>query len=416
MKKMIIYGVIAVWLVSTASSCEKSEHKIQDGKELTLTPEEQQKVRQDNLFAFQLFKQATSDLQGGQNALLSPLSISTALAMTANGAKGTTRDAIARTLKFADFDADMINEYYQKLITDLPLLDPKTDLSMANSIWYRQGFEVLPDFLDVSHKFYKAEVAALDFTDPKAPENINNWVSRNTNDKIPTIVDQIPDYMIMYLINAVYFKGSWEQQFDPSATRQGLFYRINSNPLETEFMQIEHTFDVAANEFVEAIELPYQNKRYSMIVLKPADGKSPSEVLSELNQENRWEDLMSGFSSRKTKISLPKFKFSYENQLKDELTALGMGEAFSDGADFTGINETGAITIGEVKHKSFIEVNEEGAEAAAVTSVGIVVTSLPQIYTFNVDRPFLFAIREMSTGLILFIGQVNDPSVEQSQG
>src|SRR5690606_12373803 len=110
MKKMIIYGVIAVWLVSTASSCEKSEHKIQDGKELTLTPEEQQKVRQDNLFAFQLFKQATSDLQGGQNALLSPLSISTALAMTANGAKGTTRDAIARTLKFADFDADMINE------------------------------------------------------------------------------------------------------------------------------------------------------------------------------------------------------------------------------------------------------------------------------------------------------------------
>src|SRR5690606_34563694 len=148
---------------------------------------------------------------------------------------------------------------------------------------------------------------------------------------------------------------------------------------------------------------------YSMFAFLPAKDIAATTLLTKLSDSNGWEEYQKNFNSRQTRLSLPKFKFSYENQLNDELVRLGMGLAFSDRADFTGIEENGGLTISEVKHKTFIEVNEEGTEAAAVTSVGIEVTSMPQYYRLNFDRPFLFFIRENSSGLIMFAGQVNNP-------
>ncbi len=412
------YGVALLAIVAFGvASCDKTNpEKLGSGKDLLLTATEQQKAENDNRFAFELFRSATTSLKANQNALLSPLSISTVLAMTGNGAAGETREAIENTLKLDGLDTETINAYYQKLMADLPALDPKTTLNIANSIWYRQGFQVLPAFLDVNRIYYNADVSALDFADPGAPDVINDWVDNKTKKKIPTIIDgNISDDMMMYLINAVYFKGAWEQRFDKAATKKGTFTLPNGTSLETDFMHVKHTFNVAVSTGVEAIELPYGNKKYSMILLKSRTNPTPGQPVEELVDQEVWQTLVGNLHPIETELALPKFKFSYENKLNDELIDMGMGIAFSNAADFSGINGKRNLSISEVKHKSFIEVNEEGTEAAAVTSVGIVLTSMPQTYVFNVDRPFLFAIREMKTGLIVFIGQVNDPSVEDTK-
>ncbi len=421
MNRLTSYGfaVASVFLLAMAACDNPTPEKLGPGKDLVFTAVEQAKAGKDNQFAFELFRKATAALQPNENALLSPLSVGMALAMTNNGAAGATREAIEKTLKFDGFSTEDINAYYRKLMADLPALDPKTTLNIANSIWYKQGFNVLPDFLDVNRTFYQAEVSALDFTDPKAPDAINKWVNTKTKGKIPTIIDGgIPEYMVMYLINAVYFKGDWERRFDKSATSKRTFNRPGNNPLQTDFMHVKHTFKVASTDDVEAIELPYGNKKYSMVILKPRGEGGAAPLAEKLPDSDAWGTLASRFQPREVQLSLPKFKFSYENKLNDELSALGMGIAFGQGgiADFSGINGDGGLQISEVKHKSFIEVNEEGTEAAAVTSVGIELTSAPQTYAFNVDRPFLFAIRELTTGLILFIGQVNDPSVSETKG
>jgi len=398
-------------------SCDKTKpEKLAPSKDLILTAVEQQKANKDNQFAFLLFRTATAGLTAHENALLSPLSVGMALAMTNNGAAAETREAIEKTLMFDGFTTEDINNYYKKLLTDLAILDPKTTLDIANSIWYRQDFKVLPSFIEVNQAFYNAVVSPLNFTDPDAPKAINEWVSNNTRKKIPSIVDgPIPADMVMYLINAVYFKGEWEQRFDKSATKKGTFLRPGTDPLQTDFMHVHHTFNVAATSTTEAIELPYGQKKYSMVIMKPRKGVSTSQLIEQLSDANSWQTLVSAFHPTETILALPKLKFSYENKLNDELTALGMGIAFSDQADFSGIRENGGLAISEVKHKSFIEINEEGTEAAAVTSVGIVPTSAGPTYTFTADQPFLFAIREMNTGLILFIGQVNDPSVTETK-
>ncbi|WP_262247314.1 serpin family protein [Parapedobacter soli] len=418
MKRFVIYGMLLAGAAAMSlAACEKANpEKLGPGKDLILTAVEQEKAESDNRFAFELFRVATDNLGPNENAMLSPLSVGMALAMTNNGAAGETRNAIEKTLKFDGFDTDDINAYYQKLAADLPQLDPRTTLDIANSIWYRKGFDVLPDFLDVNQEFYKAEVNALDFADPGAPGVINDWVSNKTKKKIPTIIEGgIPGDMVMYLINAVYFKGAWEQRFDKKQTEKGTFTRADGTTLQTDFMHVKHTFNVAATEAVEAIELPYGDKKFSMVVLKPRGDADLAQLSEKLAEAGFWATLASSFYSRETQLALPKFKFSYENGLNDELTRMGMGIAFTPAVDFSGISAA-PLAISEVKHKSFIEVNEEGTEAAAVTSVGMVTTSLPQVYTFTADRPFLFAIREMTTGLILFIGQVNDPSVEATRG
>lgn len=412
-------GILCTTLFSTLSCDKTNPEKPGLGKELVFTAVEKEKAGKDNLFAFELFRKATTDLKPTGNALLSPLSVGMALAMTNNGAAGETRVAIEKTLRFDGFSTADINAYYRKLMADLPALDPKTTLNIANSIWYRHNFNVLPSFLDINRTYYQADVSALDFADPKAPNAINDWVNKKTNRKIPTIIDGgIPADMVMYLINAVYFKGDWEQRFNKSATSKRTFTRPGNNPLQTDFMHVKHTFNIAATDEVEAIELPYGNRKYSMVILMPRNDGSLAQLVEKLPDTDTWATLTSRFQPREVQLSLPKFKFSYENRLNDELTNLGMGIAFGNGgaADFSEINGQGGLQISEVKHKSFIEVNEEGTEAAAVTSVGIELTSAPpREYVFNVDRPFVFAIREMNTGLILFVGQVNDPSVSETK-
>lgn len=409
MKKYLILFVPVILL---ALSCKKSQEKEDGytGKSLVLTAKEQQKADKDNEFTFKLLKEVAADLPGSKNMMLSPLSVSMAVGMTSNGANGQTLEAIRNTLKFGDFTEAEVNSYYQKIITELPELDPKATLNVANSIWYGNGFEVLPAFLKTNSDYYKAEVQGLDFASPGAKDQINNWVSTNTNGKIPTIIDQIRGDMVMFLINAVYFKSNWSAKFDKNKTAKGDFHLSGQSKVQADFMTAMLKINSFINAEASVIELPYGNKRYSMVIAMPT-GATTAGTMAETLTAQKWDQWMSSLREGHNDIRLPKFKFEYQIKLNDPLTALGMGNAFSDMADFTRLRSNGQLKIDEVKHKTFIEVNEEGTEAAAATSVGIVETSAPA--PIIVNKPFIFAIREMKTGLILFTGIVNNPLLDK---
>jgi serine protease inhibitor len=393
-------------------SCKKDNPNSDKGKELELTSAEHLKVAADNAFTLKLVKQLNSAGVGNDNVFVSPLSISFALGMTSNGAKGETLQGINNAMEFNGFTQTAINTYYNKLITQLPNLDPNTKVSIANSIWYKQGFDVAPAFITTNTDAYKAKVQALDFGSAAAKDQINQWVSDQTQGKIPSIIDNIPGGVRMYLINAIYFKSIWKNKFNAADTKKMSFKTSTGNTIQTDFMSGRIEFgNYVVNDngkFTQIAELPYSNDRYSMVVILPDESSSVNELITNLDTAkwNKWMRPMGG--GIKNQVYFPKLKFSYSTRLNDALIALGMGKAFSDDADLSGITAGGGLQITEVKQKAYVEVNEQGTEATAATVV-VGGVSAPAPTELNLNRPFVFAIRENSSGLILFAGIVNNP-------
>jgi serpin B len=306
-----------------------------------------------------------------------------------------------------------INTSYQTLVKALKSLDKKVILEIANAIFYRDDFQVENGFISTNKNFYDAEVSALDFGSPNALKTINDWVANKTHDKIDKILDKISNDHIMFLINAIYFKGIWQSEFEKKNTAEKDFYLENGSTVKTDFMQQENSVLYSSNELFQAVQLPYGQGNYTMNIFLPQAGKSLQDITENLDKEN-WKNWNKNFVETNVDIELPKFKFEYELTMNQVLTDMGMGIAFTRGvADFTGINRGGNLNIDYVKHKSFIEVNEEGTEAAAVTVVAIEFTSVGGTtkVPFYVNRPFLFAITEKSTGAVLFMGTVRNPQV-----
>jgi serpin B len=380
------------------------------GKDLVLSATEQQQVGPGNAFTLKLFKADVGILENNKNLIISPLSVSFAMGMTSNGASGQTLTDIRKTMEVDGFTEDQVNSYYHNLITNLPDLDPNTTLKIANSIWYANNFTVLPAFLKTNTDFYNAEVKALDFSDKAGSTNtINNWVSGQTNNKIPKIIDQIGDGARMYLINAIYFKSTWKTRFDASQIYKASFRLPDNSTVQADFMTNKSVdFKAAYDNGTNVVELPYSNSKYGMVIIMPyEDVKTFALGLDS----TKWNFLMGKLAATKSQITIPKFKFSYGVNLMGILKSLGMGVAFSDQADFSRITAGGGITITEVKHKAYIDVNEDGTEAAAATEVGIGISAPAPTNVFN--KPFIFAIREMKTGLILFAGIVNNPTLSE---
>jgi len=405
------HNVFVLCLLAAFLSCKKSDTKkpaVTTGNKLVLNLAEQQKAVTDNSFTFKLFDNLAAGNSNGSNLFISPLSVSIAMAMTSNGAAGQTLTAIDSAMDFNGFTQAELNSYYNKLITQLPALDPNTTLNIANSIWYRQGFDVLSPFISTDSNYYKAEISALDFTSPTAVTTINNWVSNNTNGKITRIIQSIPPAEEMYLINALYFKSSWQESFDPSKTQTLPFYVSVGNTVQAPLMTGKIDINSYYDANVTVFELPYSGATYSMVIIVPQGSKTPIDVKNSLNQ-NQWQTWMSALKPTQQQVTLPKFTYSYGTSLNDALTAMGMGVAFSDGANFSKISTQG-LKISDVEHKAYIAVDESGTEAAAVTSVGVTATDVPAIQPdYNVNRPFIFAIRERNSGLVLFAGLVNNP-------
>lgn len=369
-------------------------------------------VTANTQFGFDLFNEIRK-IEQDKNIFISPLSISIALAMTLNGASGETEQAMANTLHLQGLDSKAINPGYAGLRQALQVADPKVILTIANSLWARQDVPFKQDFLQRNTQFFGAEVSTLDFTDPNTLTTINQWVNTNTNGKITKILDEINLDMVLFLINAIYFKGTWQTEFDPSRTRDGSFYLATGDEKQIPIMTRTGDYPYYENYEAEfqAISLPYGDGRMSMYIFLPYPESDLNTFLDSLNTEN-WESWVSQLREQEVFLSMPKFKLEYEKTLNNSLQSLGMGIAFAPGlADFSQMADLEALGknlyIGEVLHKAVVEVNEEGTEAAAVTSVGIRATSAPPAFMAN--RPFFFAIRDNETKTVLFMGTVVDP-------
>ncbi|MBN2612526.1 MAG: serpin family protein [Bacteroidales bacterium] len=410
MKNNII--IIAILMLVFAYACEKTEDA--PVQEIKLTKSTRDLIKADNEFGLELFTNVVNSFPEDENVFISPVSAALALAMTYNGAAGTTKEAMEAALKKSGMETAAINQSYQDLMDGLKSIDPKVTLDIANSIWYRQGFYVTPGFLETNQDYYDAEVRPLDFGNPSAIETINNWVSDKTNDKINEIIKVIPPYAIMYLINAVYFYGTWKYEFKAEDTSEEDFYVSGNQSVRVDMMKLEAGINYMYNDTFSAIELPYGNGHYSMIVMLPGNQHTTTDIIARLTTDN-WATWMGSFSQREIVVNLPKFKFEFEDSLNNALKNMGMSVAFSPSeADFTNINPEGNLYISMVKQKAYIDVNEKGTEAAAVTVVEVGYTSAGDGKThFVVNKPFLFAIVEKDTGSIIFIGRVAQPEYEE---
>jgi serpin B len=364
-----------------------------------------------NAFGFDLFQQLRRQA-GGQNVFFSPLSVTIALGMTYNGAAGETKNAMARALRIDGMSQAEFNRESAELLKALKSSDPKIELAVANSLWARGGARFNENFLSGARQFYGAEISTLDFNNPQSVATINRWVSGATKGKISQIIDQIDPQQVMFLINAVYFKGLWQQKFDKALTQQQPFHLPDGRQKPVPMMEQSGKYLYHRGDKFQAVSLPYGKGGVSLYLFLPDEGSSLDEFLNGLSFQ-KLEEWINNFAETPGEVKLPRFKLDYEKTLNDPLKDLGMGVAFnSREADFSGIRTEKDLFISEVKHKAVAEINEEGTEAAAATSVGIAITSARQPrepFTFVADRPFLMAIRDSQTGAILFMGAVMDP-------
>ena len=369
-----------------------------------LTKEESSVVEADNAFGLTLLRTLGRE-STDSNLFISPLSVSMALGMTLNGAVGPTRDSMERTLALSGLTPTQINEAYRSLKDLLTGLDPSVKFSIANSIWYRDGLSVEQEFVNTNKTYFDAVTSSLDFDSPDAATRINAWVSDNTAGKIRKIAPEpIPRDLVMFLINAIYFKGSWTSRFDMKSTTDATFTNGDGTTTPVKMMyQKNAKLPMYADSDMQMVDLPYGNGRYSMVIMLPNAGRTVDNLIARLDPST-WASWMEKLHETEGEIYLPRFTITWESSLADPLKALGMGLAFSAQADFSKIGAGGGLAIGDVRHKTFVEVNEEGTEAAAVTSVEIIRTSVGP--AMRVDRPFLFAIRERHSGTILFAGKV----------
>ena len=367
-------------------------------------------VNANNQFGFKLFSEILKQDSSAENIFVSPSSVAIALAMAYNGASGSTQQAMAKTLELQGMSLQEINSSYAALKGLLENPDAQVQLNIANSLWANKDVSLQPEFIQKNQDFYKAKVTNLDFQDATAPNSINNWVKENTSGKINKIVETIKPDEVLFLINAIYFKGKWSNEFDKTQTAQHPFYLISGGQKQHPMMSQKGDYRYYENEQFQAVSLPYgADGKISFYIFLPKQNSSLKALYQNLSLEN-WQKWMAQFNKREGFIRLPRFKTDYDVTLNDALKALGMEEAFSKQANFSGIGKN--LTISQVKHKTFVEVNEEGTEAAAATSVGIEATSFrqkPEPFRMIVDRPFFCAIRDNETGSVLFMGSIVEP-------
>jgi serpin B len=371
----------------------------------SLTAPELEVIDAANAFGFRLLSEVRAELASTDDVFLSPLSVSMALGMAANGAAGETLTGMKRALGVEHLTREEMNLAYRGLLDLLPPLDPEVELGIANSAWARAGTPFFTPFMDRVREYFDAHVQELNFEDPAAKDVINAWVFEHTGGKIEEIVQQIEPHHILFLINATYFDGSWRTRFDEDRTTQQAFHLETGSVVSVPMMSAEKlpgSFHFGSD--VAVADLPYGGGAYSMTLVVPRQG-SLSDLLDALTAD-RWAAWMASLVADSVPVRLPRFQMEHESRLKDPLSRMGMAVAFTDQADFSDLTPLDAL-ITNVRHKTFLSVDERGTVAAAATSVEIGVTSVPQ--SFSADRPFVVAIRERLSGTLLFLGAVFDP-------
>ena len=375
-----------------------------------ITAGEQNVIESANDFSFDIFSKINTG-EPDKNLFISPLSISTALSMTANGAMGETKQGIKSALHQDDASDKEINEAYKTLATYLTNLDPKVIMQLANSNWYKDQYHIKENFKAILQEYYDAEVRAADFDNPDTKNLINGWIENKTNGKIKNMIDQIPADAVMYLINAIYLKATWQYQFDKKKTEPKNFTLANGAVVKTPMM---YSDGVKANAYFhqdyQFVEIPYGNGQFVFSIIMPSESEKIDDFITGLNVE-KYRNLIDNADTGTFKVYLPKFKIEYKITLNDILASMGMAQSFGGDADFSELfMEDLSLFISRVLHQSFLEVDEEGTEAAAATVVEISVTSIgSQPSVIYIDKPFAFFIRERHSNAILFAGKLLNP-------
>jgi len=399
--------ILAIGLVFLTCSDNPADSKDPDPPR-ELTGQEKIMAESGNDFAFNLYK-AVSESASDLNLFISPLSVSYALGMAYNGASGETRGAIASTLELSGLTLEEINQSYKSLMDFLTTIDPKVDVSIANSMWPREGFTLEDEFVNLNTQYFDAETQALDFSDNESVNVINGWVSEKTHDKITSIIrPPIDPYTVLYLINAVYFKGDWTYQFDPNETEERDFYAFDGSTVQCQMMRQEADFPAYTNDDFALVDLPYSYDRYRMAVILPKGENNVNDIVNMLTADS-WSSWMESLGNKTVDLYMPRFKMETKYELNEMLKSLGMEIAFTPAADFSGISSETDLMISEVLHKAFVEVNEEGTEAAAVTSVGFVEVAEPDDLTMLLNKPYIFIIHEVNSNAIMFMGKMMNP-------
>ena len=371
-----------------------------------------EKISKDNAFALDIFKTTYKEAtkKNKPNVFISSLSINYALNMMANGARGETQNQIIETLKAKGYSMDQLNEYNKELAEALKSVDPSTSLTLANSIWHAPKFPVKENFISVNQSYYNAEVNAIDFTLPDALNIINGWCAEKTNNRIPEALTEINPKTVMMLINALYFKSGWVDfyKFEKNFTIEDDFYMENGRTQKVNMMRATNSYPYASDENASYLAIPFGNKAFSMVFAIPQTNKTIKDVIENLN-ENTWKTYQSMPFTYIT-LRLPRFKTECSYYLEETiLPAMGMTLPLTSSADYSGISDS-ELYFNSILHKTFVEVNEDGAEAAAIT-IGDWVSSPgdePIPLDFRINKPFVFAIQENSTGLILFMGKISE--------
>lgn len=362
-----------------------------------------------NRFAFNFFQNLQQTQPANENLFVSPLSLHMALGMLLNGSENETASEILKTLQMEGVSIDDLNKAYKTLLEGLPEADSKVSLGLANSMWHKSNFQVESDFKNILNSSFKADVTGLPF-DNAGKDKINQWASDKTNGKIKKVIEEISENHVMFLLNALYFKGDWKNRFDVKNTRDAAFKLENGTDKQVKMMFTTSGFKAAVNSTYNAIQLPYANGQFNMTLLIPKGENTVSSVISGLG-EQEWNTLQtSKLANMNAEVGLPRFQLSYSAKLNGTLGKMGINKVFTNGAQLGKINKTAPLQVDFVKQDSYLAIDEKGTEAAAVTTIGVVLTSAgPEPPRFICDRPFVLVISEKTSNTILFMGRIMNP-------
>lgn len=380
------------------SSC--SDNSVPESQSINVSADFSAK---SSAFAFDFWK--AYEAENGGSYFLSPLSLNIALGMLLNGADGDTRAEIKDMLGFDDSDIASVNATYKELITKLPNIDPAVTNVAANSVWHANDFEVKDAYLNELKDSFLAKVYAENFADAATVAKINQWASDNTNAKITKILEKIEPSQVLFLINALYFKGDWAQKFNKDNTFPDTF-KGESKTSTKDFMNQLAEFPYYENEEFQMLEMPYGNDKYTFVALLPKSG-TVGELVQNMS-ESKWNTVTKALNKTKVEVSLPKFGMETSKDLSKVLASLGMKKAFTTDADLSNISGFKNLLVGFVKQDTYLSVDEQGSEAAAVTTIGVELTSVPSYPSFRCNKPFIFAIVEKTSNTLQFIGKVTD--------
>ena len=414
MKKLFLCVALFAGLCCSCSEDDGLSSTKNERKHIVLTRSQKELANENVKFAFSLFNKVNEQETTEPNWIISPFSASIALSMTVNGTAGNSQTQIKDALGFDGFQMDEINDYYKLLTKELLAVDKTTQLSLANSVWLHNDFKFYDSFVNTTKKMYEAEVTTLDLTDQSALKKINDWSAEHTNNLIPVILDKLPENLKFCILNSLYFKGVWLDEFEESSTVDDFFTCANGQKNQVKMMKQETSQRYCSNEYFALAEFPYGNGAFSMVVLLPNEDCTLEESLQKFTV-NDWIGTTESASLKMfmsdLNVSFPRFELKYEADFIKVMQNLGVVDIFDENkADFTNLSSNN-VFINLLKQSAYLKVDEKGAEAAATTIVGGMDASPGPSYRiidFNMNRPFAFLIKENSTGAILFMGKVTE--------